>query len=91
MEQSSIYDFNLKEWRSKIAWVSQNNAVLSSSIRDNLCLGLNRLVTDDELMKVLDLVSLGDEIRSMKEGLDTEVGERGRLLSGGAKPKTSNS
>lgn len=83
MEQSSIYDFNLKEWRSKIAWVSQNNAVLSGSIRDNLCLGLNRLVTDDELMKVLDLVSLGDEIRSMKEGLDTEVGERGRLLSGG--------
>ncbi|VJU32900.1 ABC transporter ATP-binding protein [Streptococcus pneumoniae] len=83
MEQSSIYDFNLKEWRSKIAWVSQNNAVLSSSIRDNLCLGLNRLVTDDELMKVLDLVSLGDEIRSMKEGLDTEVGERGRFLSGG--------
>lgn len=83
MEQSSIYDFNLKEWRSKIAWVSQNNAVLSGSIRDNLCLGLNRLVADDELMKVLDLVSLGDEIRSMKEGLDTEVGERGRLLSGG--------
>ncbi|VJM23214.1 ABC transporter ATP-binding protein [Streptococcus pneumoniae] len=83
MEQSSIYDFNLKEWRSKIAWVSQNNAVLSGSIRDNLCLGLNRLVTDDELMKVLDLVSLGDEIRSMKEGLDTEVGERGRFLSGG--------
>ncbi|CAM1663835.1 Multidrug resistance ABC transporter ATP-binding and permease protein [Streptococcus mitis] len=83
MEQSSIYDFNLKEWRGKIAWVSQNNAVLSGSIRDNLCLGLNRLVTDDELMKVLDLVSLGDEIRSMKEGLDTEVGERGRLLSGG--------
>ncbi|HEW0571468.1 TPA: ABC transporter ATP-binding protein [Streptococcus pneumoniae] len=83
MEQSSIYNFNLKEWRSKIAWVSQNNAVLSGSIRDNLCLGLNRLVTDDELMKVLDLVSLGDEIRSMKEGLDTEVGERGRFLSGG--------
>lgn len=83
MEQSSIYDFNLKEWRSKIAWVSQNNAVLSGSIRDNLCLGLNRLVTDDELMKVLDLVSLCDEIRSMKEGLDTEVGERGRFLSGG--------
>ncbi|HEW0347569.1 TPA: ABC transporter ATP-binding protein [Streptococcus pneumoniae] len=83
MEQSSIYDFNLKEWRSKIAWVSQNNAVLSGSIRDNLCLGLNRLVTDDELMKVLDLVPLGDEIRSMKEGLDTEVGERGRFLSGG--------
>lgn len=83
MGQSSIYDFNLKEWRSKIAWVSQNNAVLSGSIRDNLCLGLNRFVADDELMKVLDLVSLGDEIRSMKEGLDTEVGERGRLLSGG--------
>lgn len=83
MGQSSIYDFNLKEWRGKIAWVSQNNAVLSGSIRDNLCLGLNRLVADDELMKVLDLVSLGDEIRSMKEGLDTEVGERGRLLSGG--------
>ena len=83
MGQSSIYDFNLKEWRGKIAWVSQNNAVLSGSIRDNLCLGLNRLVADDELMKVLDLVSLGDEIRSMEEGLDTEVGERGRLLSGG--------
>ncbi|WP_267247304.1 hypothetical protein [Streptococcus sp. Marseille-Q5986] len=44
---------------------------------------MNRLVADDELMKVLDLVSLGDEIRSMKEGLDAEVGERGRLLSGG--------
>lgn len=57
------------EVKSKF-WASQSNAVLSGSIRDNLCLGLNRLVTDDELNGALDLVSLGDEIRSNgKEGL----------------------
>ncbi|HEL2055746.1 TPA: ABC transporter ATP-binding protein [Streptococcus suis] len=82
-----IATFSLGSWRQKLALVSQNAAVFSGSIRDNLCYALDREVSDEELHTALDKAALLKDIQQMPEGLETAVGERGKLLSGGQKQR----
>lgn len=87
LDGQPIQQFSLQDWRRRLAWVSQNDAILSGSIRDNLTFGLQRDFSDDQLFAVLKQVLMEDEVRQMSQGLDTEVGERGRLLSGGQRQR----
>lgn len=82
-----IASFSLASWRQKLALVSQNAAVFSGSIRDNLCYGLNREVSDAELYEALDKAALLQDLEQLPDGLETAVGERGKLLSGGQKQR----
>lgn len=82
-----IDSFNLRDWRQQIGLVSQHNALLSGSIRDNLLFGLERIPSDAELEQALAGASLLDEIRALDQGLDSPVGEAGKLLSGGQKQR----
>lgn len=85
--ETDISGFSLASWRQKLALVSQNAAVFSGSIRDNLCYGLDREVSDTELYTALDKAALLKDIEQMPDGLETAVGERGKLLSGGQKQR----
>jgi ATP-binding cassette subfamily B protein AbcA/BmrA len=81
----SIYDLSLASWRRQIGYVSQENAMMSGTIRENLTYGLgepNR-ITDDQLWEVAEMASAKEFIQSFTDGLDTVVGERGVKLSGG--------
>lgn len=54
LDNQSISVFQLKDWRRRIAWVSQNDAVLSGTIRENLCFGIFSDVSDEQLFFALD-------------------------------------
>lgn len=70
----------------KIIFVSQNPFVFSGTIKENLLLGKSER-SDDKLYECLELVNLKSDILGLKDGLDTVVGNRGVLLSGGQKQK----
>lgn len=82
-----IQDISLASWRSQIGYVSQESAMMSGTIRNNLCYGLEREITDAQLWKVTEMAYADEFIRSFSDGLDTEVGERGVKLSGGQKQR----
>lgn len=83
----SIYNLPLSDWRNKIGYVMQSNAMMSGTIRDNILYGINREVTDAELMKYTQLANCHDFIMDFDEGYDTLVGERGLKLSGGQRQR----
>lgn len=68
--------------RRNIGIVQQNVFLFDDSIRENLRYGKSD-ATDDEIWKALEAADLADFVRSLPNGLDTEVGERGTRLSGG--------
>lgn len=43
--------------------------------------------TDDEILAACDAARIGDLVRSLPQGLDTVVGDRGHRLSGGEKQR----
>src|SRR5699024_6537914 len=84
-----IQDLSLHSWRSQIGYVSQESAMMAGTIRENLTYGLENAeaVTDESLWEVAEMAYAATFIRSFKDGLDSEVGERGVKLSGGQRQR----
>ncbi len=72
--------------RSKIAKVSQDTFLFPGTIKNNLLLG-NANATDEQLNDILKKVSLENFIGTLQDGLNTDIGENGLLLSGGERQK----
>ena len=68
--------------RSSIGMVAQRPFLFDGTIRENLLLG-DASADDDRLFAALENANLADFVRSLPEGLETQVGERGVRLSGG--------
>lgn len=85
--EKSIYELSLTDWRRKIGYVMQSNAMMNGTIRDNILYGIDREVSDDELIHYARLAHCHDFIMAFDQGYDTIVGERGLKLSGGQRQR----
>ncbi|RTE08700.1 ABC transporter ATP-binding protein [Paenibacillus whitsoniae] len=82
-----IDDFSLVSWRSQIGYVSQESPLIVGTIRDNICYGLQREVTQEQLERAAEMAYADIFINELPEKYDTEVGERGIKLSGGQRQR----
>lgn len=83
-----IRKFTLKSLRQNIGIVFQDNFLFAGTIRENILLG-NQNATDEELQTAIKMACLDDFVGTLKDGLDTQIGERGILLSGGQKQRVA--
>lgn len=83
----NVADTSLESWRHQIGFVSQNSSIMAGTIRDNLTYGLDGEYTDDQLWHVLELAYAKTFVSEMRDGLDTQVGERGVKVSGGQRQR----
>lgn len=74
------------ELRRQIAWVTQDAVLFQGTIRDNVVYGKPD-ASDEEVHRVIADVKLDAFIESLPKGLDTEVGDEGKLLSGGQRQR----
>ncbi|MBC1863996.1 ABC transporter ATP-binding protein [Listeria welshimeri] len=82
-----LSEISINSWRSQIGYVSQESAMLSGTIRDNLCYGLDREINEDKLWNVAKLAYADGFISELPDKMATEVGERGVKLSGGQRQR----
>lgn len=84
---TSIKEFNLREWRNIFSYVSQDSPLLSGTIKENIIYGVDREVNDDELIEVSKVANLLEVINTLPNGFETQVGEGGSKLSGGQRQR----
>jgi ABC-type multidrug transport system fused ATPase/permease subunit len=78
----------IKKWPGAISYVPQDVLVINSTIRENVVLGFESgLIEDREVWEALRIAQLDDFVRSLPDGLDNHVGERGTMLSGGQRQR----
>lgn len=75
---------SLKWLHSNIGYVLQTPFLFSGTIRDNLRYG-NEDVSDEKIMESLRMTGADSIIDKLKDGLDSNVGESGDMLSTGEK------
>ncbi|MBY0164157.1 ABC transporter ATP-binding protein [Cytobacillus firmus] len=85
--KTPIDTFSLRSWRGLIGYVSQESPMIAGTIRDNLCYGMNREVSDAELRRAAEMAYADGFIDELPSGFDTDVGERGVKLSGGQRQR----
>jgi ATP-binding cassette subfamily B protein len=88
LDGKDIRELNLKDLRSSVSLVSQDVYLFQESVRENVRYGRPRASEKQIIKAVRDAASL-DVLKSLPDGLDTEVGERGSRLSGGERQRVA--
>jgi ATP-binding cassette, subfamily B, bacterial MsbA len=79
-------ELRIDDWRDRLAIVSQDAHLFSSSVSENIAYG--RLdATRDEIIAAAKLAHADEFITELPRGYDTEIGDRGIRLSGGQRQR----
>lgn len=76
----------VSEWRENISAVWQNPYVFNGTLKENLLFAKSD-ATDAEISAAIKEVNLQDILDKLPDGIDTELGENGSILSGGEKQR----
>jgi ATP-binding cassette, subfamily B, bacterial len=79
-------EYTLAQLRSSIAHVPQESFLFAGTIRENLLLARPGL-SHEEIVSAAKSANIYEFIRSLPNGFETEIGERGIKLSGGQKQR----
>jgi ATP-binding cassette subfamily B protein len=79
---SDIRNAQLEALRRNIAIVTQDVQLFRASVRDNLTF-FDRSISDEQILKTLEELELGDWLRALPQGLDARLDTGSRSLSAG--------
>ena len=79
---------NLRSWQKLIGYVPQTIYLTDDSLRRNIAFGIpSKNIDDVAINNAIKAAQLNEFIKSLPDGLDTIVGERGVRLSGGQRQR----
>lgn len=79
----SINQFEHQSLLSQFSVIQQYPVIIYGfSLRDNLTVGLEKTVTDNQIWKQLEVVGLANHIKELPKGLDTLIGDEINLSGG---------
>ncbi len=82
----NIKDIPLSQLAECVSFVTQDNFLFRSSIKENIRLG-KPTATDEEVMAAAKAAQCEEFIKKLPQGYDTDAGEAGKRLSGGEKQR----
>jgi ATP-binding cassette subfamily B protein len=83
---TDVRELQLASLRGAVGYVTQDAHMFHETIRDNLRYARPD-VTEERMWQVLVAAQIADLVRTLPDGLDTVVGERGYRLSGGERQR----
>lgn len=84
---TDISDIPLGDYRRRLAYVQQGAGIFSGTLRDALTYGIDRTVTDDEILSAAERTGFAEYLDLCPEGLMTEVAAGGDSMSGGQRQR----
>ena len=86
----SIKHYRLKDLRSLIGYVPQDQILFAMTIRENVAFS-DPQIKEEEVIKALRTCGVYEDILAMPDQMETVLGERGVSLSGGQKQRIAMS
>ena len=79
---------NYSEWLSHIGYIPQSIFMLDDDIKSNVAFGIKDELQDEErVWRALKEAQLEEFVKELKDGIHTQIGERGLRLSGGQRQR----
>lgn len=87
VDGESIYH-NLAQWQRQIGYIPQTIYLSDDTLRRNIAFGLpDEAIDETAVWAAVEAAQLSTFVRTLPDGLDTVVGERGVRLSGGQRQR----
>ncbi len=75
-------------WHHTIGYIPQTIYLIDDSIRNNVAFGISEEeISDERIWEVLHEAQIDEFVRSLPEGLDASIGDRGVRISGGQRQR----
>ena len=87
IDKKELSALNLNSYYDKVIYVSQEAPIFDGTLRENLV--FDKKVSDEEIVKVLNLVCLDKFYETSENKLETELGEKGIRMSGGERQRVA--
>lgn len=84
-----LNNIQLHKWRRQCKVITQEIILLNVSLRENMCFGYTKNITDKEIIYALKLAGAYNFVKKLPNGLDTNLGPNGLRLSGGQQQRIS--
>lgn len=81
-----IREVSLTSLRSQLGLVTQDTILFNDSVRNNIAYGLEN-ITQERLIQAAKAAKAHEFIRELPQGYDTQIGEKGCLLSSGQRQR----
>ena len=79
---------NYRSWLKNVGYIPQMIFMLDDTIRKNVAFGIvGEEIDEERLWEVLKEAQLDEFVKSLPEGADTSIGERGIRISGGQRQR----
>ncbi len=80
----------IDSWSHMLAYVQQSIFLTDDTLRNNIAFGLKpEEIDDSRVWRAIEQAQLGDFVKTLDDGLDTIVGERGVKFSGGQRQRVA--
>ncbi len=87
LDGHDIRDYRLADLRRQIAYVGQDVRLFNDTVRNNIAYGALGQTSGEEIVEAAKRAYAWEFIEQMPQGLDTLVGEKGVLVSGGQRQR----
>lgn len=77
-----------RSWQNSIGYVAQNQFLLDGSLKENIAFGIAPEKVDMErLHRAISMASLDEFVKSLPDGIESNIGESGCRISGGERQR----
>jgi len=83
-----IDQYDVKEWRSRVAYVRQDPFIFNTTLKQNLLMA-NPNVSEEEIERVCEIAQVSEFLDDLPNGYETELGDDGVRLSGGQRQRVA--
>ena len=88
VDNKNLGDVDVRSWRKQIGFISQETFIFNGTIEGNISFAEDVTISDrNKVVASAQIADMDEFIRSLPNGYQTEVGERGVKLSGGQRQR----
>ena len=88
LDGHDIKQMNPKKLRRQIAWVTQDSVLFNGTLWENIAYGAKD-ATEEEITNATQVARISDFVGQLSEGIHTNVGDDGCLLSAGQRQRVA--
>lgn len=87
-DKTPIDEYDIDQWRERIAVVRQQPLIFSDTLEANITIG-NRDATREDVREVCEIANVDEFVTELPNGYDSQLGDDGVRLSGGQRQRVA--
>ena len=87
VDDKNIYE-NLDKWHNILGYIPQTIYLMDDTIKNNVAFGIpEEKISEERLWKSLEEAQIADFVKSLPDGINSNIGDRGVRISGGQRQR----